>query len=374
MSSDSRLPWIVFAVLATLVALPFVIHEVRSQLRPRLVDARIVTATDTDPVLRTGPRHLTTGEEVRLAVALRVDRKGRESGWVAPPGPLEIDGVRHEGPRWASWPEESRQIRVFWFTVECSTVGGELGPTTAEDRLAHRTFLAPELGRDLAATGFPAQHNDDALGPRLDGLPTDGGTVRLYARVELVDRPDAVRPLAAVTTMDPARFAEADFPRVHRRAALGPGVSAATGELFRLPGFELSEGVPHDWVLPGLGMTMADATERRLAQSSWTFAAFAVTGHTAVSHADLVGLGRLTTAGGRMLLDGRPALWGRDVRAGDLVSDGDHWVVLLGDDGNSELDAVDPVLHCFRGPPTRSRLGLVVDDTSDRLQLHRHEE
>jgi len=373
MASDSRLPWIVFAVLATLVALPFVIHEIRSQLRPRLADARIVTATDTDPVLRTGPRHLTAGEQVRIAVALRVERRGREPGWVAPPGPLEIDGARDEGPRWTSWPEDSRQIRVFWFTVECATVGGELGPATAEGRLAHRTFLAPELGRDLAAAGFPSQHNDDALGPRLDGLPTDGGTVRLYARVELVDRPDAVRPLAAVTTTDPARFADADFPRLHRRADLGPGVSAATGELFRLPGFELSDGLPHDWVLPGLGVTMAEATDRRLAQSSWTFATFAAAGRSTVSPSELVGLGRLTPAGGRMLLDGRPAVWGRDVREGDLVSDGDHWVVLLGDDGNSDLDPADPVLHCFRGPPTRSRLGLVVDDTSDRLQLHRHD-
>ncbi len=373
MSSDSRLPWIVFACLATLVALPFVIHEVRSQLRPRLVEARIVTATAADPVLRTGPRHLAAGEDVQIAVALRIERRGRESGWVTPPGPLEIDGVRHDGPQWPSWPEAARQIRVFWFTVECATVGGELGPATAGDRLAHRTFLAPEMGRGLSASGFPSQHNDDALGPRLDGLPTDGGTVRLYARVELVDRLDAVRPLAAVTTMDPGRFADADFPRLQRRATLGPGVSAATGELFRLPGFELSDGLPYDWVLPGLGLTMADATDRRLAQSSWTFASVAVTGRPRVSPSELVDLGRLAPTGGRVLLDGRPAVWGRDVRAGDLVSDGDHWIVLLGDDGNSELDLVDPVLHCFRGPPARSRLGLVIDDTSDRLRLHRHD-
>jgi hypothetical protein len=374
MSAESRLPWIVFAVLATLVALPFVLHEVRSQLRPRLVGARIVTATDADPVLRTGARVLASDEPVRIAVALRVDRRGRQPGWVAPSGPLEIDGRLQDGPRWESWPEDDRQVRVFWFTVECATVGGEIAPSTAAPRLAHRTFLAPEMGRDLLAAGFPSQHNDDALGPRLDGLPTDGGTARLYARAELVERLDAVRPLVAVTTTAPARFAHPDFPRVQRQADLGPGVDPAAGELFRLPGFELAGGLEPDAVLPGLGVTMAHATTRRLALSSWTFAAVAVAGQTALSPTDLSVLGRLTTAGGRMLLDGRPLIWDRDVRPGDVVFDGDQWIVLLGDEGDSELDAVDPVVHCFRGPPTRTRLGLVVADTGGRLELLRHGE
>ena len=132
-----------------------------------------ITATDADPVLRTGARVLASDEPVRIAVALRVDRRGRQPGWVAPSGPLEIDGRLQDGPRWESWPEDDRQVRVFWFTVECATVGGEIAPSTAAPRLAHRTFLAPEMGRDLLAAGFPSQHNDDALGPRLDGLPTD---------------------------------------------------------------------------------------------------------------------------------------------------------------------------------------------------------
>jgi hypothetical protein len=229
------------------------------------------------------------------------------------------------------------------------------------------------MGRGLVAAAFPSQHNDDALGPRLDGLPTDGGTVRLYARVELVDRPDAVRPLAAVTTEDWSRFADPRFPAIHRRTGLGPGLDPAAGELFRIPGFEIEDADGDDWVLPVLGMTVADATARRLMMSSWTFAAVAVSAPPTTPSSALRRLGRLTASGERLRLDDQPARWGREVEPGDLVSDGKHWLVLVGDDGNGDLDPVDPVVHCWRAPPSRSRLGLVVDVGEDQLALYRHE-
>ena len=372
MSRESHLLWIVFAVLTTLVALPFVIHRVRTQLRPRPVAARIVTSTADDPVLRTGPRHVTDDADILIAVALRVERWGRAPGWVAPPGDLEIDGELQTGPRWMSWPENDRQVRVFWFTIECTTVGGEIGPNTAAERLEHRTFLAPEMGRDLTAAGFPSQHNDDALGPRLDGLPSDGGTARLYARVEVVDRPDAVRPLAVATTMDLSRYTEPGYPRVLRRTDLGDGIDSSAGELFRLPGFEVTGDGPPGWILPGLELSMTEATTRRLVVSSWTFAAVGVSGRSTLTPSELERLGRLTASGGRMLLDGRPAVWGRDIEPGYLVSDGAHWIIVIADDGNGELDPVDPIVHCWRSPPTRSRLGLVLDTEPGNLELYRH--
>ena len=51
--------------------LPWWIHE---HNRPRLVEARIVLATDADPVFREGSRHVASDEKVRLAIALRLER------------------------------------------------------------------------------------------------------------------------------------------------------------------------------------------------------------------------------------------------------------------------------------------------------------
>jgi hypothetical protein len=188
-----------------------------------------------------------------------------------------------------------------------------------------------------------------------------------------VDRPDAVRPIATVTTTEPSRFAEPLFPTVHRRTDIGPGIDPSAGEMFRLPGFEIEGKDAADWVLPVVDMTVADATRRRLMMSSWTFAAVAVSGRPSISPPDLSRLGPLTASGERLRLDGGPARWGREVQPGDLISDGEHWVVLVGDDGNGDLDPVDPVVHCWRAPPTRSRLGLVADVGDGELALYRHE-
>ena len=70
----------------------------------------------------------------------------------------------------------------------------------AADRLKYRTFLAPEMGRSLRAERLPETHNDDHIGQQSTKAPDGAGTVRLYARVEVVETDSDLRPLQVITT------------------------------------------------------------------------------------------------------------------------------------------------------------------------------
>ena len=151
MDSERWLPVSIFAGLVLLVAAPFVVRGVRDALRPELVEVRIVTATDADPVFREGARRVGPGERTAIAVALRRrDVWGRQR-WLSPIDRLELDGALVDHEVSDGWPERDRRVRVFWFTVECSNVGGVVTPERAARLLRYRSFLASEMGRGLRA-------------------------------------------------------------------------------------------------------------------------------------------------------------------------------------------------------------------------------
>ncbi|MCU0233876.1 MAG: hypothetical protein MUE90_07590 [Thermoanaerobaculales bacterium] len=359
MTADSRRLLAVFAVLVAAVAAPFVLEHLRERRRPVLAEARVVTATEDDPVLRTGRRRVAAGVGVEVALALRLSRPGRADQWLAPGARLVIDG--EDAPHLESdeWPDEGRSLRVFWFTVESGFVGGDLSAANAGERLRYRTFLAPEMGRGLRAARLPETHNDDHLGELAGGLPADAGALRVYARVELVEAVDDLRPLQSVTTLDPARILEPRFPALLRSADLGPGVRPEVGELFGLPGFEPAGETAREReeiTSAAFGLGFSELVEERLVASSWTFAAVAALGRAGAEPAELADLGEIVVDGDRVLRGGRPLAWGGDLRAGDLVQDGRHWLVLLGDNGDGVLDLADAVLHCWRRPPERTTL------------------
>ena len=58
---------------------------------------------------------------------------------------------------------------------------------------------------------------------------------------------------------------------------------------------------------------------------------------------------------------------------GDLLVDGDHWWVLLGDEGNGKLDPADPVLHCWGRPPERTTLDASLEAEALTAEHYRHE-
>jgi hypothetical protein len=367
---------LIFAGLVALILIPLAWIQLREVFRPKLVGARIVTATDHDPVFRDGPRHVPPGHDVDVAVALELERAWRGTGWLAPVERLEIDGTAVDHVEATEWPVDGRELRVFWFTVESTNIGGELGSESAGRLLRYRNSLAPEMGRGLRAAAYPEAHNDDALGPPPETTPDGTGTLRFYARVEVFDPEHPVRPLQAISSESVDGLPDPRFPAVHRSIEGLEGIHPTVGELFLLPGFEPVTDPPGAWneiTRPAFGLPFTDLVERRLVVSSRTFALVAITGSPLLDDDRLDSLGRADYFGGEISRRGVSLRWRTDVLPGDMLIEGGHWMVLAGDDGNGVLDGGDEILHCWRRPPGRTTLSETLDDGAKDLELYRYE-
>jgi hypothetical protein len=377
MASEWKLPTAIFAFLVVLISLPLVIEHMREQRRPMIAEARIVMATSEDPVFRTGARRISDEESVEVALALRLSRAGKEDQWLAPVAEMVIDDRKVKHIEAAEWPDEGRLVRVFWFSVESSILGGSLTVENAGERMRYRTYLAPEMGRGLHATGLPDSHNDDHIGERAEGVVERSGTVRLYARAEVVEKQKDIQPLSAATTRGVAHLLEPHFPTVFRTADLGEGINETAGELFGLPGFEPQGDPPDTWndvTVATFGRRFTDLVSDRLAVSSWTLAAVAVTGEPELNPDILTPLGEVMEADDRLQRRGRNLSWQSEVRRGDLLQSRNRWIVLLEDDGNGFLDLADTVLHCWGEPPKLTTLLTALDAEATTAQIYRYED
>ena len=376
MASENRLLIIILAVLAALIATPMIYWKIRDARRPVLVDARIVTASDSDPVFRTGPRRIGPADNVQVAAALELQYPGGRRQWLAPVEQLEIDGKMMDHLHSEEWPEEDRTVRVFWFTVESTNIGGLVTPENAAKRLRYRPFLAPEMGQGLLAAMPPEVHHDDGLGPQPDQLWVGAGTLRLYVKVDVLapDRSN-VQAVQTASTRGADRILDPDYPAIHRAATVPDNLHAAVGELFNLPGWETD---PDDALLrdeiaeTAFGWPFSELVERRLLTSSRSFAAVALSGNPILQDSNMQSLGEIVLSSGDAAKNNRPMLWGEDVLAGDCLVDGSQFTLLVADDGNGRLDGADVVAHCWRRPPAVSPLGSVYPDETIRLDHLRH--
>jgi hypothetical protein len=170
------------------------------------------------------------------------------------------------------------------------------------------------------------------------------------------------------------RVLDADFPAVHRAALVPEGVDPAVGELFLLPGFEPegdSVDARDDVTRAAFGMGFSELVTRRFVASSSTFAATALGGTTHIDAARVTSAGTIKWNGDDLRREGTRLLWRRDVLPGDAARDGDHWVVILADDGNGVLDAPDSVIHCWRRSPGKTTLGGALAAPPVELELLR---
>jgi hypothetical protein len=374
-SSERRLLAAIFAALVLLFAAPWVVRRAHDAFRPRLVEVRIVTATDADRVFREGPRRVGPGEEAAIAVALRLSYPRRGDRWLAPVERLSLDGMPVDHEPAETWPERDRRVRVFWFTVESGNVGGTVTPERAAHLLRYRSFLANEMGHDLRAASLPEAHNDDHLGPQPDQIPVDAGTLRLYARVEVFDPERDVRALQSASTADAGNAVDPSYPAIHRSVRLADGLRSEAGELFNLPGWEVEPDEPGAWdeaARAAFGLRFAEAVERRLATSSRSFAAVAATGGAELPAGRGAAELDVELRDGRASSGGRELRWGEELRAGDILVDGGHYSVLVADDGDGRLSASDTVAHCWRRPPALTTLAAVLPAPPARARLLRH--
>jgi hypothetical protein len=368
---DNRLVVIIAAALVAALAVPFLLWRVKESRRPILAEARIVMATAADPVFREGPRRVGPDEPVEIALAVRLERPGQEDLWLAPVADLVLEGTTVDHLESDGWPADDRWLRVNWFTVESAVVGGELSPDSAAERLRYRTFLAPEMGRGLSAAAAPEAHNDDFLGDEAEAVPLTGGTLRLHARAEVVARPTAATVEQAASTLGADQLGDPLFPAIHRATDLAGAVRPSAGELFLLPGFEADQegDLDLDEILrTTLGLGVGELVEARLLCTSEALAALAVSDTSSLPEEALERVGEIEAEAPRFVRRGRALRWGETVRPGDLLRRGDHWLVLLSDDGDGTLGGGDRVLHSWRRPAAAVDLAAAVGDLPQTLE------
>jgi hypothetical protein len=372
---DSRLLlWIGSAILAILVIIAF-LWQYHERGRPVLKEVRVVTASASDPVFRDGLRRLAPGESYQLATALLVEQRGHGEYWICPCKDLVLAGQVTPHVESSRWPDSDRILRVFWSTIECSYLGGELTTSNAAERLQYRAFLAPELGRGMLVKGDLEAHNDDFLA----GVPAPPdpapGTLRYRARVEIADESEQMVPLQAVNSLGPEALSNPRLPTISRAMKVPEGLHAEVGELFLLPGFVPSPAkgkAADDVTVEALGRTVHELVADREMASSTTFAAVALTGKPAWNSGSIRHLGAVDVLPGRLERRGRPLRWGHEVLPGDLVKIGRHWIVLLSDNGNGVLDLNDRVIHCWGRPAQEVTLLEALDEGVTEIDLYRH--
>jgi hypothetical protein len=375
MASESRLLWIIFAALVALIVVPLSIWRVGEARRPILEEVVIVTATGDDPVFRAGPRRVAPEVDLQIAAALRIRRAGGSDLWLAPVEHLEIDGRQVEHSNSGEWPDEDRVLRVFWFTIEASYLGGDLTIDDVGKLLGQRAYLAPEMGRGLLAATVPDQHNDDQINLGDGAFEVAGGTIRLYAKVEVAEKADALAAEQAATSPGSDSVDDPGFTTIRMASAFPEPVSPVLGELFRLPGFEPQPAATAPWneiTVDAMGATFVELVDRRFVVSSLTFASVALTGGLELDSEGLEKLGRLDYDGDGPRRAGRPLRWGDDVRPGDLLEDRGQYIVLLSDDGDGVLGLADRVVLCWRRPPVMTTLDRATRDDAVGAEVLRH--
>ena len=368
MASESRLIWLIFAVVVALIVVPLAVWRVGEARRPVLEEVVIVTATDDDPVFRPGLRRVGPDSGLRIAAAVRINRAGGSAFWLAPVEDLEIDGALVENTNGRDWPEDDRVLRVFWFTVEGSYLGGDVKVDNAEKLLGLRNYLAPEMGHGLLARTVPEQHNDDQINLGDGVFEMTGGTIRLYAKVEVAEKFDAIASDQAVTSHGLGAVDDDDFATILISAEFPAPVVPVLGELFRLPGFQPARETADssDTTAIGVrGFSFDELVERRFVASSQT-------GGLGLDIEDLESLGRLVYGADQPLRAGSPLTWGEDVAPGDLVEDRGQFIVLLADDGDGVLGPTDQVTVCWRRPAVVTTLDQAMRDDAVEARLFRH--
>jgi hypothetical protein len=375
MASESRLLFGIFALLVALIAVPLFLLRVKESRRPVLEEVRIVTANAGDSVFRSGSRSVAPDGGLEIAAAVRIRTADDGEIWMSPVERLEIDGAQVVHRNDSAWPDDERVLRVFWFTIESSYLGGDLTVETAEKFLNQRSYFAPEMGRGLRADAIPEQHNDDQINLGDEDTDHGGGTIRLYAKVEVAEKADSLASDQSAASPGAGDAFDPGFTVIRMAAEFPAPISSTLGELFRLPGFEPQPNEAGSWediTLASRGESFSDLVDRRFVVSSWTFASVALTGGLGLTRDALEGRGRVAFNDGAPTIAGRAASWGEDIIAGDLLEDRGQFIVLLSDDGDGVLGPTDQVAHCWRRPAVVTTLDQAILDDAVEAEFLRY--
>jgi hypothetical protein len=318
---------------------------------PVLREVAVVYRADGEAVASDRARRLPAGARVEAAAVVSFTRRGGPVRRLCALAPVEVGGERVPVDTPAAWPRGYGALRATWFTVE-PAVFGALGIAAATaDRLRYQEFLAPELGQSLLVRPAFESHNDDFLSAPLAGNTVAAGPLRLKARVGVYRRDTDVLPLQAISSAGAGALVAGGVPTVVAELPEAPGIDPAVAELLRLAAFTFAPGVWPDggpgWPLP---LPPRELVRRRLIATPQAIAAAAACGDPVAAPwgapATLAVIGgelRHAATGGRVR-------WEREASAGDAVSLGERWAVLVADDGDGILSPGDRVLFAWAAP------------------------
>ncbi len=364
MESETRSAVRIFSLLVAGVLVVIGWWSWRQATRPHLEAVRVVFRGGDEAVASDAWRVFPAGTPVELYAVVTYRRGTGAPRHLCPHAAVEVGGQRLEVEPLAAWPASGGELRASWYTVEPSLLGWQdIGPETA-DKLAYRDFLAPELGRELAARFDFAARNDDFLARTVAGNAMPGGTFRIKVRVGSYRTADSLLPQEAVGSPGAEVVFSGAVPAFVVHAPLPAGLAAALSPLLRLGCFTFRPGVwegGEGWPLP--------LPPSRLAAAGY----ITTPEHFAAAAAGGVGWGAPVvleaTASGWRRRGGDLLRWGVDVAAGDALRRNGRYAVLLADDGDGLLSLADEAIFAWGEPARLAPVAMALGSVDGAVEL-----
>jgi hypothetical protein len=344
----------------------------RQAAMPRLVEVRVVLLGTGEAVASDRVRLLPAGSRVRAAALVTFRRGAGPVRRICALPAVELDHRRVVVEPLSAWPAAGGVLRATWYTVEPSLFGGLGVDAAAVEKLAYKDFLGPELRRTLITEVAFESHNDDFLADPLAGNRLAGGMFRFKVRVGAYRSASDLVARESVSSPGAEEALAGAVPGIAVAAALPAGVSAEIGRYLRLGCFTFAPGC---WPGGGPGwpllLSPAELVAHGLIATPQAVAAAAAGGDPLAwpwrepEPLEAAAEGRLAGSSGLVLR------WGKEVAAGDALRSGEHFLTLIGDDGDGVLSGGDSVLFAWRQPARVAPLASALADEGGAIELLR---
>jgi hypothetical protein len=334
MTTETRVRWIVVAVVLVIVAFMLFSERVEEKLAPEPQRVWVAIEVAGSGTARTGRLQLESGTPFTLHAVLEARTLGGDTVYFTEASRLVIRGEEVPSEALRRWTR-SEEVRVLWFTVEGFSPYFEVSDASDLESFEFREFYRPEWPRTWSVPGelqpFAEKYDPQAPKARLPAF----GTQRYHLRLEFFGPASEITPRLRLQSPGAAALPdeETDLPTVVVSLA---DALAAPSRVFGLTQIEIlgpDLTAVADW--------LTSWSSRQLAFSRLTVIKEMLS-RAGVTYEDLEWR--------EVDLESGPAWGGDGVAAGDFLRVGDRLVVLVEDQGiPSVLDYQDLCFDYHKG-------------------------
>jgi hypothetical protein len=334
MTTETRVRWIVVAVILVIVAFMLFSERVEEKLAPEPQRVWVAIEVAGSGTARTGRLQLESGTPFTLHAVLEARTLGGDTVYFTEASRLVIRGEEVPSEALRRWTR-SEEVRVLWFTVEGFSPYFEVSDASDLESFEFREFYRPEWPRTWSVPGelqpFAEKYDPQAPKARLPAF----GTQRYHLRLEFFGPASEITPRLRLQSPGAAALPdeETDLPTVVVSLA---DALAAPSRVFGLTQIEIlgpDLTAVADW--------LTSWSSRQLAFSRLTVIKEMLS-RAGVTYEDLEWR--------EVDLESGPAWGGDGVAAGDFLRVGDRLVVLVEDQGiPSVLDYQDLCFDYHKG-------------------------